>query len=146
MPVREETPSEELPALPGLRTVLVADHDASVRAGILEALERSGYRVLLADDGQDAVDLIDQESPDLVLAEARLPRVDGLELCRRIRQKGHSTPILLLHPHSDAEFRQKVLAAGGDGLLSRAVGATGWVRALVRALAERPVREEARKG
>jgi two-component system response regulator MprA len=123
----------------------VADHDASVRAGILEALERSGYRVLLADDGQDAVDLIGQESPDLVLAEARLPRVDGLELCRRIREEGHSIPILILHPQADEEFRQKVLQAGGDGLLSRAVSATGWVRALVHALTEITGREENRK-
>ncbi len=142
LPAAREGSPPELPALPGLQTVLVADHDASVRAGILEALERSGYRVLLADDGQDAVDLIAQESPDLVLAEARLPRVDGLELCRRTRQMGRNTPILLLHPRPDAEIRQKILDAGGDGLLSRAVGTTGWVRALVRALEERPARLE----
>ena len=145
----EET-REEMPAVPGpsgeaagpagLETVLVADHEASLRAGILESLERSGYRVLLADDGQEAAEILQRDPPDLLLAGLRLPRVDGLELCRRARRMGLGLPILLLAADPDAGLRDQVLKAGGDGLLNRAAGASGWDRALARALGDRPDR------
>lgn len=141
LPAVAVRPSEEVaPPLPGLRTVLVADHDASVRAGMLQTLERSGYEVLLADDGQDAIEIIQQDTPDLVLAEVRLPRVDGLELCRRTRELGLALPILLLHPEPDAELREQVRDAGGDGVLGKAGAPAGWMRALVEALEDLPAR------
>ncbi len=130
--------SIETSVLPAVRTVLVADHDASVRAGILEALERSGYQVLLADDGRDAWETIRQESPDLVLVEVRLPRLGGLEICRLARGLGRTGPILLLHPDPDEELRRKVLDAGGDGVLSISAGSRGWLGALAEALQDRP--------
>ena len=140
LPAVGASSSGEFEGMPGLRTVLVAVHDAAVRAGILEALEKAGYEVLLADDGRDAIEIVAQDAPDLVLAEARLPGVDGLELCRLARESGLSMPILVLHPEPDASLRARVLESGGDGLVSPAAGTAGWIRTLVRALEERSAR------
>lgn len=129
----------EVKPVPGFRTVLVADHDATSRATILQALERAGYEVMLADDGVDAVERIQHDRPDLILADVRLPRVDGLEILRRTRAEGMATPVLLMHPEPDADLQERVRQAGGAGVLSRAEGASGWLRRIVRALQEQSV-------
>lgn len=130
--------SDELRAVPGFRTVLVADHDATSRAAILQALERAGFEVLLADDGVDAVERIQHDRPDLILASMRLPRVDGMEILRQTREQGLTTPVLLMHPEPDPDLQERVRAAGGAGVLGRAEGASGWLRRIVGALQEHP--------
>jgi len=126
--------------LPEVRTVLVADHDASVRAVILEGLERCGFRVLLADDAHDALEILHREAPELVLVQAGLPRMDGLELCRRIRGMGRTGPVLLLHPEPDESLRRQVDQAGGNGVLRVRAGSWGWVRTLLEAMRDLPAR------
>lgn len=132
------TSSDEIKAVPGFRTVLVADHDATSRAAMLQALERAGYEVLLADDGVDAVERIQHDKPDLILASMRLPRVDGMEILRQTREQGLTTPVLLMHPDPDAAMQARVREAGGAGVLGRAEGDRGWLRRIVGALHEHP--------
>jgi CheY-like chemotaxis protein len=65
-------------------TILVADDSANIRAFLKEALEEDGYRVLLARDGRDAVDLAQLERPDLAILDILMPQLNGLEVAQRV--------------------------------------------------------------
>src|SRR5258708_22987685 len=84
--------------------VLVVDNDVDLLDLLTYALRRAGFTVLAALDGEQALRQWQAEGPDLVLLESALPRVNGLEVCRRIRERGH-TPIILLTKHAtDADI------------------------------------------
>ena len=76
----------------GARVLLVED-DADLAEGLAEALQRAGYAVTAAHDGEEGLRLWDAERPDLVLLDGALPKVDGFEVCRRIRAAG-ATPVI----------------------------------------------------
>src|SRR5437867_536883 len=84
--------------------VLVVDNDPDLLDLLTYALRRAGFTVLAALDGERALQQWQAERPDLVLLETALPRVNGLEVCRRIRERGQ-TPIILLTKHAtDADI------------------------------------------
>ena len=66
-------------------TILVVDDEDTVRRMLVFPLEREGYRVLEAEDGESALDLAAVERPDLILLNVMLPGIDGLEVCKRVR-------------------------------------------------------------
>jgi CheY-like chemotaxis protein len=79
-------------------------------------LERRGYEVLIATDGQQGVQRAQQDHPDLILMDISLPVMDGWEATRQIRASAESaqTPIIALTAHAMAGDREKALAAGCD--------------------------------
>lgn len=76
------------------RTVLVAEDDPSVLQALRDALGEEGYRVLLAEDGIAALEAIQREVPDLVIADVHMPRLDGGQVVRRLRDQ--NVPVILL--------------------------------------------------
>src|SRR3989304_5942309 len=76
------------------KTVLLVEDEAAIVAVVRRYLERDGYRVMVASDGQRAVDEFQRLRPDLVLLDLMLPGLDGWEVCRRIRQQGGTPGIL----------------------------------------------------
>jgi CheY-like chemotaxis protein len=76
--------------------ILVADDEADICEVIHDVLTDDGYRVACAADGQEALDSVEREVPDLVVSDVNMPRVDGLELVRRLRGLGHRFPVLLI--------------------------------------------------
>ena len=77
-------------------------------------LQRRGYVVVRAADGQEAVEMAARETPDLILMDMSLPVMDGLEATRRIRARAQTTPIIALTAHAMAGDRDKALQAGCD--------------------------------
>src|SRR3972149_332321 len=77
------------------KTVLLVEDEAAIGDVVRRYLERDGYRVMVASDGQRAVDEFQRLRPDLVLLDLMLPGLDGWEVCRRIRQQG-GTPVIML--------------------------------------------------
>lgn len=77
--------------------ILLAEDDAMIRHLLTEALERSGYRVVAAPDGQEALELLDEARPDVLLTDMVMPRVDGLALLRAVRSTPgyESLPVLV---------------------------------------------------
>ena len=69
-------------------TVIVADDDPRLLRLVQFNLQQAGYRVITASDGNRALRLAENENPDLILLDVRMPLMDGLEVCRRIRQRG----------------------------------------------------------
>ena len=68
-------------------TILVVDDEPSIREVLSIYLERAGYRVVAASDGQAALEVVEKRVPDLVVLDLMLPKVDGLEITRQLRAK-----------------------------------------------------------
>jgi two-component system response regulator MprA len=97
--------------------ILVVDDEPAVREAIERALRLEGYEVALAADGHEALERIDQRPPDAVVLDLLMPRVDGLELCRRMRHQGDRTPVLMLTARDALADRVTGLDAGADDYL-----------------------------
>jgi two-component system, OmpR family, response regulator MprA len=97
--------------------VLVTDDERSVRSAVRRALTLEGYRVTEAEDGAQALEAIVRERPDAVVLDVLMPDVDGLEVCRRLRERGDSLPILMLTARDTVDNRVQGLDAGADDYL-----------------------------
>ncbi|MFL6140403.1 MAG: response regulator transcription factor [Labedaea sp.] len=98
--------------------MLVVDDDLTVRDVVRRYLERGGHQVSLADNGEDALRWIAEHEPDLVVLDLMLPGMDGLEVCRRLRQ--HSTvPVVMLTALGEEENRIAGLELGADDYVTK---------------------------
>src|SRR5687768_7770806 len=96
--------------------VLVVDDEARIREVVEYALTREGFRVSVAADGQRALELAEQQRPDLVVLDVMLPELDGLEVCRKLRARSR-VPIVFLSARSEEVDRIVGLELGGDDYL-----------------------------
>jgi two-component system, cell cycle response regulator DivK len=97
-------------------TILVAEDNEPSRDALSRRLERRGYRVLLAVDGEQAVSIARAALPDLILMDLGLPGIDGWEATRQLKA-GAATrhiPLIVLSAHAMTNDREKALASGGD--------------------------------
>jgi two-component system phosphate regulon response regulator PhoB len=112
-----ETPS--IPAAPpdDQHTILVVDDEAHVRRLLIKSFERSGYCVLSAADGEEAIRMTREHHPSLVLLDAEMPKVHGFEVCRQIKEDAATRDIavVMLTAKAQDEDRARGLAAGADG-------------------------------
>ena len=97
--------------------VLLADDHAVVRAGIRQFLETAGdIRVVAeADDGQAALDLMEQNQPDVAVLDIQMPQVNGIEVTRRARARWPGIGVLVLTAYDDDPYVMAVLQAGANG-------------------------------
>jgi two-component system response regulator MprA len=95
--------------------ILVVDDEPAVRNSIRRALDLEGYTVELSADGVEALELIEaNQPPDAIVLDVLMPRLDGLEVCRRLRRAGNLVPILMLTARDQVEDRVAGLDAGAD--------------------------------
>ncbi len=99
--------------------ILVVDDEQAVRESLRRSLSFNGYEVWLASDGQQAVDLVHKEEPDLIVLDVNMPIMDGLEVCRVLRGEGWSRPILILTARDGVSDRVTGLDAGADDYLPK---------------------------
>lgn len=99
--------------------VLVVDDEQAVRESLRRSLAFNGYKVSLAGDGGEALEVIRAEEPDLVILDVMMPNVDGLETCRILRSNGDDRPILLLTARDGVSDRVAGLDAGADDYLPK---------------------------
>jgi DNA-binding response OmpR family regulator len=120
----------------GAVRVLVVDDEVNLVELVQGYLEREGYRVLTAGDGHTALDLVRDERPDLVVLDLMLPGLDGLEVCRRLRQFSDAYVLMLT---ARAEEIDKVLglSVGADDYLTKPFSPRELV-ARVKAMLRRP--------
>ena len=88
------------------QTVLVVDDEQNIVNIIAFNLKKEGYEVLTAGDGEEAVEIVEKHQPDLILLDIMMPKMDGYEACRKIREK-YNMPIIMLTAR--AEELDKVL-------------------------------------
>jgi two-component system response regulator MprA len=100
--------------------ILVVDDERAVRDSLRRALELEGYRVELAEDGEDALRRLSVEpEPDAVILDVLMPGADGLEVCRRLRAAGMEVPVLMLTARAEVDSRVAGLDAGADDYLPK---------------------------
>ncbi len=116
--------------------VLVVEDDAAVRRSVERALAFEGYEVTTADDGIKGLLAIADRAPDVVVLDIMMPGLDGLEVCRRVRNAGDRTPILMLTARHETDDRVAGLDAGADDYLVKPF-ALAELLARVRALLRR---------
>lgn len=97
--------------------VLVVDDEPAVRRALERALKLDNYDVDLAGDGEEALDSLAARPADAVILDVGMPRLDGLEVCRRIRAAGDRTPILMLTARDAIDDRVRGLDVGADDYL-----------------------------
>ena len=98
---------------PMQRTVLVVDDDPHIRQLLVFALAKAGLAAREAKDGEEALAMAAEHAPDLLILDINMPRLDGLEVCRRLRSHS-STPILFLSSRDDEIDRVVGIELGGD--------------------------------
>jgi two-component system response regulator MprA len=118
--------------------VLVVDDEPAVRDALRRALTLEGYEVDLAEDGIEGVTAAATRGPDAIVLDVLMPGLDGLEVCRRIRESGDRTPILMLTARDDVQDRVAGLDAGADDYLVKPF-ALAELNARLRALVRRSV-------
>jgi two-component system response regulator MprA len=116
--------------------ILVIDDEPAVRSALERALGLEHYDVELAADGRDALDVLAQRHVDAVVLDIGMPRLDGLEVCRRLRAAGDRTPVLMLTARDAIDDRVEGLDAGADDYLVKPF-ALRELQARVRALLRR---------
>jgi two-component system, OmpR family, response regulator MprA len=121
--------------------VLVVDDDKAVRESLRRSLEFNGYDVALATDGAEALAAIAATDPDVVVMDVMMPRLDGLEATKALRQAGNDLPILVLTARDAVGDRVEGLDAGADDYLTKPF-ALQELLARLRALLRRVVPRE----
>ncbi len=103
-----------------LRAILVVDDDPVIRRYLEAQLSRLGCRLLFAKDGIEALEVLDKEHPDLVLLDIVMPRMDGFELCRRIKGNLETNDIPVIHLTAlKGEAKEQSFACGADDFLNK---------------------------
>ncbi|MHB8379929.1 MAG: response regulator transcription factor [Acidimicrobiales bacterium] len=97
--------------------VAIVDDDSAIRSALGRALRMENYDVELFEDGASALKSIQLRAPDAIVLDLQLPDIDGLEICRRIRRSGDTTPILMLTARNAVNDRVEGLDVGADDYL-----------------------------
>jgi two-component system KDP operon response regulator KdpE len=115
--------------------ILVVDDELSIIKFLRANLEAKGYKVLTAMDGAEALQTFEMELPDLVILDIMMPKVDGFEVCRRLREWSQ-IPIIMLSARVDERDKVNCLDLGADDYISKPFGASELI-ARVRAVLRR---------
>jgi phosphate regulon transcriptional regulator PhoB len=103
------------------RTILVVDDEELIQELLRFNLEKEGYRVIVAKDGVQALDLLTREHPNLIILDLMLPGIDGLEVCRQIRfnPRFHEVPLIMLTAKGEEIDKVLGLELGADDYITK---------------------------
>ena len=104
--------------MPDSSTILLVDDEDSIQKLLTYPLEREGFRVVPARDGEEALRRFDEEEVDLVVLDLMLPKLDGLEVCKRLRAESE-VPIIMLTARDDELDKVVGLELGADDYITK---------------------------
>lgn len=122
--------------------LLIIEDEAPMRTALAETLKAEGYRVLSAVDGPSGLELACTEPFDLILLDVMMPGLDGFAVCRELRKRGRTMPVLMLTAKGQIDDRVEGLDSGADDYLVKPFSLRELL-ARVRALLRRKEREQA---
>ncbi|MDX8377191.1 MAG: response regulator [Mariprofundales bacterium] len=102
-------------------TLLLADDDLMFRIMLSRALGNHGYKILVAENGQEAVDVFNREEVDIVLLDADMPDMDGFAACKLISDQNEDMPVLIVTASDDHAFIDKAFAAGAADYIQKPI-------------------------
>jgi DNA-binding response OmpR family regulator len=100
-------------------SILLVDDETAITDNLAPFLGRSGFSVTVASNGEEALEKIAKEPPELLVLDVLMPKVDGREVLRQLRQGGNWTPIILLTQIGEASERTMALEEGADDYLNK---------------------------
>jgi CheY-like chemotaxis protein len=116
------------------RTILVVDDEPELVASCERLLRRAGHVSLRAYTGPEAIALIDRNQPDLVVADLRLPKADGLAVARHARAQVPPIPVMLITAYDSRQARQAASEAGVEAYLAKPFSNAEFLQAVLRIL------------
>jgi DNA-binding NtrC family response regulator len=122
--------------------ILIIDDQPSVRFGLRSLLEAEGYSVMEAEDGRQALSLLTENAPQLILLDLRLPDTDGLDLLPRIKAIDDDVPVIILTAHGTIETAIRALKNGAENFLTKPPDADSFLILIARTLEQSRVRRE----
>ncbi|HEY6838929.1 MAG TPA: sigma-54 dependent transcriptional regulator [Geobacteraceae bacterium] len=123
-------------------TILVVDDEESIRASLAGILEDEGYRPLLAVDGVEAIGLVQKEAPDLVLLDIWMPRLDGLETLKKLKEVNAALTVVMMSGHGTIETAVKSTKLGAYDFIEKPLSLDKVIVTVKNALAVRRLTEE----
>jgi DNA-binding response OmpR family regulator len=99
--------------------ILLVDDEQPIQTLLSFPLQRDGYEVVVAADGREALARYEESPPDLVVLDVMLPKMDGLEVCKRLRAKGETVPIIMLTAKSEEIDKVLGLELGADDYITK---------------------------
>lgn len=99
--------------------ILLVDDEQAITDNLAPFLQRSGFSVIIGQDGEQALELIEAENPDAMILDVLMPKLDGREVLRRLRASGNWIPVLLLTQVGEAVERAMALEEGADDYLNK---------------------------
>ena len=99
--------------------ILLVDDEQPIQTLLSFPLQRDGYEVVVAADGREALARFEEQPPDLVVLDVMLPRMDGLEVCKRLRARGETVPIIMLTAKSEEIDKVLGLELGADDYITK---------------------------
>ncbi len=103
--------------------ILVADDDATLQKLLFHSLQMEGYDVIAANDGEEALVMVEREQPDLVILDVMMPKLNGFDVCRALRSKPETAtlPVIMLSGLSDVEEKVTGLHSGADEYVTKPI-------------------------
>ncbi|PYR98160.1 MAG: DNA-binding response regulator, partial [Acidobacteria bacterium] len=114
-------------------TILVVEDDAENRAAMVKVLEAAGYKVLETDNGQQALDVINEENIDILVTDLRLPVMDGVELLKRAKAMGQDIEVVMITGHGTVEIAVEAIKEGAYDFITKPVKKAQLLRAVEKA-------------
>jgi len=102
-----------------MKRILIIEDDLAILRGLKDNLEYESYEILTAEDGEQGYCLIREKKPDLIILDLMLPKMSGYELCRKVREEGVTTPILMLTARGEEVDRVLGLDLGADDYVTK---------------------------
>lgn len=103
------------------KRILTVDDELSILKFLRSNLEDRGYKVISATNGEEALDIIERELPDLIILDVMMPKMDGFEVCRRLREWSQ-IPIIMLSARGDESDKVQCLELGADDYIVKPFG------------------------
>jgi two-component system response regulator HydG len=123
--------------------ILVVDDEPNARTGLEKLLRQDGYDVDVADDGAAALVVAGDRPPDLVVTDLKMPRMDGVELLKRLRAQDIDLPVIMVTAFSDVTSAVTAMRAGADDYITKPVDFDALSLSIERSLARRDLKVEA---
>ena len=101
------------------QTILVCDDEELIRWSLSEHLTSEGYTVVEAEDGEDCLEKLATFAPDLLITDLKMPRMDGMEVLRRLRQQGRDLPVIVLTAHGEVQSAVQATQLGATNYLTK---------------------------
>jgi len=129
-----------------MATVLIVDDEADIRASLSGVLSDEGLRVLQAEDGAQALDLVQRERPELVLLDIWMPDLDGIQVLRQLKEADESPEVVVISGHGNIETAVRATKLGAFDFIEKPFSLDGLMRTVNRALDHHAAEQQRRVG